>query len=47
MGKLTFKEFLILESKNQFVVTLESVLKKLVKERKNLSASNAGNSGGM
>lgn len=32
MGKLTFKEFLILESKNQFVVTLESVLKKLVKE---------------
>lgn len=32
MGKLTFKEFLILESKNQYLVTIENVLKKLVQE---------------
>lgn len=32
MGKITFKEFLILESKNQYLVTIENVLKKLIQE---------------
>lgn len=32
MGKVTFKEFLILESKNQYLITIENVLKKLIQE---------------